>query len=120
MSVESLAAVFNHSRARGSARLVLLVIANHDGEGGAWPSLSTISRLSGGLDRKYVKRLIEELVELGELQVAQGAGGTSSTPIYRRPNRYEVLVSCPEWCDRTRNHRDLRGLDVPLPISAPR
>ena len=35
-----------HSQADSSARLVLLAIADHDGEGGAWPSVATLARMT--------------------------------------------------------------------------
>jgi hypothetical protein len=47
---------------------VLLGIANHLGDQGAWPSISTLARYANASERS-VKRDIQELVELGELRV---------------------------------------------------
>lgn len=108
MSVESLAAVLHHSRAKGTAKLVLVGIANHDGDGGAWPSVVTLAKYAG-VDARSVQRAIAKLVGLGELRVAIQEGGTADVPDHRRPNRYHVLVACPPWCDRTAQHRDTRA-----------
>jgi len=61
-------AVWQHSRADGRARLVLLAIADHQGEIGAWPSISTLARMVNASERS-VQRDIQDLVALGELTV---------------------------------------------------
>jgi hypothetical protein len=68
MSIEAVSLVLNKSRATGRAKLVLLGIANHLGDHGAWPSISTLARYANASERS-VKRDIQELVELGELKV---------------------------------------------------
>jgi hypothetical protein len=68
MSIEAMNLVLNHSRATGRAKLVLLGIANHFGDNGAWPSIETLARYANASERS-VKRDIQELVELGELIV---------------------------------------------------
>ena len=68
MSIEAVATVLNHSRATGRAKLVLIGIANHLGDQGAWPSISTLARYANASERS-VKRDIQELMNLGELQV---------------------------------------------------
>jgi hypothetical protein len=68
MSIEAVSLVLNESRATGRAKLVLLGIANHLGDHGAWPSISTLARYANASERS-VKRDIQELVELGELKV---------------------------------------------------
>jgi hypothetical protein len=68
MSIEAVSLVLNQSRATGRAKLVLLGIANHLGDQGAWPSISTLARYANASERS-VKRDIQELVELGELKV---------------------------------------------------
>jgi hypothetical protein len=68
MSIEAVSLVLNHSRATGRAKLVLLGIANHLGDQGAWPSIGTLARYANASERS-VKRDIQELVELGELKV---------------------------------------------------
>lgn len=112
MSVESLAAVLHHSRARGTAKLVMIGIANHDGDGGAWPTVATLCRYAGLEGKKEnqaraMRRIFAQLVELGELAVHVNAGGTGDRQWWERPNRYDVLVTCPPSCDRTRHHREV-------------
>lgn len=68
MSIEVMNAVWRESAATGRARLVLLAIADHQGEIGAWPSISTLARMVNASERS-VQRDIQELVELGELEV---------------------------------------------------
>lgn len=60
--------VWKHSQATGRARLVLLAIADHQGEIGAWPSLETLAKMVNASTRS-VQRDIEYLQELGELKV---------------------------------------------------
>jgi hypothetical protein len=68
MSIEAVSLVLNKSQATGRAKLVLLGIANHLGDQGAWPSISTLARYANASERS-VKRDIQELIELGELRV---------------------------------------------------
>jgi hypothetical protein len=68
MSIEAVALVLNKSKATGRAKLVLIGIANHLGDQGAWPAISTLARYANASERS-VKRDIQELVELGELRV---------------------------------------------------
>jgi len=68
MSIEAVSLVLNNSRATGRSKLVLLGIANHLGDHGAWPSISTLARYANSSERS-VKRDIQELIELGELKV---------------------------------------------------
>ena len=113
MSVEALSAVLHHSRATGAAKLVLLGIANHAGDGGAWPTLATLGKYAN-LHPRNVRKHLAKLQELGEIRVTVQAGGTADLDDYRRPNRYDVLVVCPPWCDRTTQHRDTRARQAPL------
>lgn len=68
MSIEAMNLVLNHSKATGRAKLVLLGIANHFGDNGAWPSIETLARYANASERS-IKRDIQELIELGELTV---------------------------------------------------
>ena len=68
MSIQIMNAVWQHSKADGRARLVLLAIADHQGEIGAWPSLATLARMVNASERS-VQRDIEYLVQIGELEV---------------------------------------------------
>jgi len=103
MSVEAMAVVLNHSSATGTAKLVLLGIANHEGDGGAWPSVGTLMRYANS-DRRTVQRAIDKLIESGELKRLMQQGGDHRTPNATRPNLYRVNVVCPPECDRTTRH----------------
>ncbi|MET0725943.1 MAG: helix-turn-helix domain-containing protein [Leifsonia sp.] len=105
MSVESLAIALHHSQATGTAKLVLIGIANHDGDGGAWPSVATLARYAGGVDTRNVQRALDKLIRLGEVRKEIQAGGDERVPDHRKPNLYRFLLACPHNCDRTRNHR---------------
>jgi hypothetical protein len=126
MSFESLAIAMNHSRSTGTARLVLLGIANHDGDGGAWPSRDTLAKYAGITDHGAVRKAVNRLVALNEVRRHENAGGSPDVPDYLRPNRYDFLLRCPEWCDRSSQHRDTRKaaryvprwLDVPDPADS--
>lgn len=109
MSVEHLAVVLHHSRAKGTAKVVLLGIANHEGDGGSWPTHATLAKYAN-VDVSSVRKAIRQLVSWGELKVYVQEGGDRDCPDELRPNRYEVLITCPAWCDRTPNHRDTRKL----------
>ena len=94
--------VLHHSTATGTEKLVLIGIANHDGDGGAFPSIATLAAYANVSERS-VQRAIERLVEMGEVSVHLQDGGQRDGRY--RTNRYEVHVSCPEGCDRSKNHR---------------
>jgi len=68
MSIEIMNAVWRHSKADGRARLVLLAIADHQGEMGAWPSLATLAKMVNASERS-VQRDIDYLQQIGELEV---------------------------------------------------
>lgn len=76
--------VFDHSRATGNDRLVLLSLADHadDEEWECWPSLERIA-VKALVSVRTVQRSIATLVELGELEVAPGGGRG-------RSNRYRL------------------------------
>ena len=126
MSVESVAIALHHSRAKGSAKLVLIGIANHDGDGGAFPKIATLAKYANIHPRNVVKCL-NTLGALGEIIIHQNAGGTLKTPDSIRPNLYEFILSCPDDCDRTKNHRldgekigrNYKGQYVPQAVENP-
>lgn len=121
MSVEALSVVLHHSRARGTAKLVLLGVANHQGDGGAWPAVDTLAKYANVTPRN-VQKALDTLCGMGELQRFVQGGGLADWDDYTRPNRYVVLVACPPWCDRTMQHRDTRrrsGRQVALPVEKP-
>lgn len=104
MSVEALAVVLHHSAAAGTPKVVLLGIANHDGDGGAHPAVKTLAKYAN-VDERSVQRALGVLVDLGEVRVVKrwtyDASGTKRT----LTNQYEILVRCPTECDRSFQHR---------------
>ncbi|KAB2809289.1 helix-turn-helix domain-containing protein [Pimelobacter simplex] len=111
-----MAIVLHHSKSQGTTRNVLIGIANHHSDRGAWPSLATLRKYAGGVTERTVQRSLRELEALGELSVEiQGGGDGRRTRGGRETNRYFVLLRCPDWCDRSMNHRDVRQIDVPFP-----
>lgn len=109
MSVESIAVVLHHSKATGTDRLVLLGVANHEGDGGAFPSIDTLMKYTL-VGRRAVQRSLRALEAMGELRTHPNRGGDVLTRGGRqRPNLYEVLVRCPPDCDRTTQHRTTQG-----------
>lgn len=104
MSVEAITIALHHSRAKGSDKLVLLGIANHHGDNGAYPSLETLGRYSG-VSQRSVRRSIQELQKLGEIVVYVNGAPTSGQ---YKPNLYYFTLACPPDCDRSMNHK-VRG-----------
>lgn len=101
MSVEVIVLSLYHSKASATDKVVLLGIANHHGDGGAWPSLETLARYANVSERQ-VSRSIKVLEDLGELRVDHNRGlnvGRNKT------NRYWINLSCPPECDGSMNHR---------------
>jgi len=89
MSIEVMTKVLNHSKATGRAKLILLGIANHQGDQGAWPSIETLARYANASERS-IMRDIQELQEIGELIVERNAAPIRGQ---YRPNLYWVNVS---------------------------
>jgi hypothetical protein len=75
-----------HSQARGSAKTVLLVLAEraNDADAQAWPSVRRIAA-DAGISERSVSYALRKLVELGELKVEEGRGRSHTS-------RYTVLV----------------------------
>ena len=121
MSVESIAIVLHHSRTKGTAKLVMIGIANHDGDGGSWASMQRLATYAG-VDISQVKDAVHRLaghssrctpgckkpvLDEPEIEVIPGGGGQVNTPEHMRTNLYRVLVKCPSNCDGTAQHRRL-------------
>jgi hypothetical protein len=81
--------VWNHSRSRNGARLVLLAIADAASDDGtnAWPSVKTL-KVKANLSERSVQNAIQELEKIGELKVDWNKGPHGS-------NRYTVLMRTP-------------------------
>lgn len=104
MSVEAITVVLNHSKAKGSQKLVLLGIANHHSDEGAWPAVATLARYANLTERR-VQQMIRELAAMGELQIdEQGGGGNRRY----KTNRYWILATCPENCTGFPKHQGVK------------
>lgn len=92
MSIESVAWALNLTEPKLTAaqKLVLIGICNHDGDGGAWPSIATLCVYSG-LDRRTVIRRIRDLEDLGLIVTEVQEGGVGNRPKHSRPNLYRVI-----------------------------
>jgi hypothetical protein len=88
MSVEMIASVLNNSRADGRAKLVLIGIANHHGDNGAWPSIATLARYANASERS-IKRDLKYLEEIGEISVE--VNGSDFGGQYKT-NKYWILL----------------------------
>ena len=99
--------VLHHSKASGTDKVILLGIANHEGDGGSWPAVGTLAKYAQCSERA-VRYSLKRLVESGELRVIRQGGGNDGTREDRRPNLYRVLVRCPDDCVGGTAHR-LRG-----------
>lgn len=101
MTVEKMATVLHHATIGGSAKLVLLGIANHDGDGGAWPSISTLAKYAS-VNRRHVQRILRQLETDGLITTFERDGIT---------NLYRVTIECPDDCSGGSQHKK-RGGDI--------
>jgi Helix-turn-helix domain len=104
MSVEHLAIVLHHSAAVGTDKVVMLGIANHDGDGGAFPAHSTLAKYAN-VDISNVRKALRKLVAAGELRIEERFTTSPTGAVVNQSNRYFILVQCPPTCDRSPQHR---------------
>lgn len=85
MSIEVMSWVWKKSKATGTAKFVLLAIADNAWDDGtnAWPSITTISRKTG-LSERTVQRCIQNLFDIDELRIFDRPGHS---------NLYQVNMS---------------------------
>lgn len=114
MSAEALSAVLHHSRARGTAKMVMVAIAWHTNDNpelGCWPSQETIAKYANTTIRT-VQRSLDHLEDIGELEIETHGGlsysGAATT------NRYFIRLDCPPGCDNTLWHRELSTGDISI------
>ena len=91
MSVVQLSRVLKHSRSKGSARLVLIAladVANDEGEVTAYARSQKILAQKANVDPGSVRRAIDKLLELEEIEVLRLGDG-------RKPSDYRIILEEP-------------------------
>ena len=83
MSIKIMTRVWDNSKSKGSALLLLLALADYASEAGyCWPGITTLAGKTR-LSERQVMRLIRQLEEAGELVCVRE---------HRKPNRYWITV----------------------------
>lgn len=84
MSIDIMSWVWKHSPTKGSARLVLLALADNANDTGyCWPSQATIAR-KANLGKRHTIRVLEELEDQGCIKRIQRAeNGKNLTTMYQ-------------------------------------
>jgi hypothetical protein len=83
MSLAHVRGVLLESNAKGSARLVLAVLATFADKGHcAWPAVATIAFMAN-LSERHVQNDLRRLVELKELEIVRLGGGRNRPTWYR-------------------------------------
>ena len=102
MSVESMANVLKNvdGGIPPAAKLILIGIANHEGDGGSWPSMATLARYAMVTQRR-ARELVRLLEERGYITREVQHGGTVKTVGGQRPNLYRVVFSPAHPVDNT-------------------
>lgn len=87
MSAEAMEWVWEHARARGVARMVLLVIAYRapDADCAAYAGTTMLVRRTGAA-RSTVRAAVDRLVASGELEIIDGVRGPRDEVCYRLPH----------------------------------
>ncbi|AWN22188.1 hypothetical protein DKM44_02185 [Deinococcus irradiatisoli] len=86
MSWQATEAVMQTSRATGSARLVLMVMATFaDEQAEAWPSAETVAERAA-LSERQTRTVLAGLVKAGELIITRPGGGRQTTTKYLLPH----------------------------------
>jgi hypothetical protein len=84
MSFKITRAAIHNPNVTGMNKLVLIIIADHEGgEFGSWPSIQRIADIAG-LGRRQVKRIVKHLADIGEILVVRQDG-------HHGTNRYFVV-----------------------------
>lgn len=109
MSIKVQAQLWDHSAHDGSKLLLLLAIADFaDDDGYAWPSVDTLAQKMR-MGRRNVQYLVRELVESGELEIADEGGGRGRTHLYRVLVGQERVQSSAERVKATAPYEDEKG-----------
>jgi hypothetical protein len=108
MSFESAAAALKVQGLKPAEKLVLIGIASHDGDGGAWPSIATLATYAG-VSVRQTKRLVAQLETAGYVSVTVNGGGTAKTRDDRRPNRYDLTIQRGDMQREGQSRGDMQG-----------
>lgn len=112
MSVHASHWVWEHSRSKGTARLVLLALADHAGADGgdAYPSVGRLA-IRCGVGKRTVQEALKVLVSLGELVIEPQAGPGGA-------NRYQIAMT-PAGSAPVRNLHPADPAPTPRSIRTP-
>jgi hypothetical protein len=116
MSFESAAAALKVQGLKPAEKLVLIGIASHDGDGGAWPSIATLA-VYAGVSVRQTKRLVAQLETAGYVSVTVNGGGTAKTRDDRRPNRYDLTIQRGDMQREGQLRGDMQGTDGVTPMT---
>lgn len=84
MSFKITRAAIHNPKVSGTHKLVLIIIADHEGgQYGSWPSIQRLADIAG-LSTRQVKRIIKDLEQMGEILVLRQDG-------HHGTNRYFVV-----------------------------
>jgi hypothetical protein len=93
MSVQATTWVWSNSKTTGTAKLVMLAIADHAWQDGtnAWPSIGRLAKMTG-LSEDTVRRAVKQAEELNELAVDRKNGGRAKKGEHAS-NDYVLLMT---------------------------
>lgn len=108
MSNAATGIAWHHSAApTQTTKLILIKIADMNGDGGAWPSMDTLAQ-AAMVTKDAARKAVRQLEALGEIRTHLNEGGGLRTQKHMRTNVYEFLLRCPWYCDGSARHLDLR------------
>ena len=96
--------VRKHSRSKGTARVVLLLLADHHGERDPFPSIELLCE-DANVERSNLKTALTRLVRLGEIEKVSRPGHT---------NIYKIKLGCPEGCTTSSTGSPARPTPPPV------
>lgn len=111
MSIEVMSWVWKHSKATGTAKFVLLAIADNAWDDGsnAWPSITTISKKTG-LSERTVQRCVQNLFDIDELRIFDRPGHSnlyqvnmSEQPVETKKSRAIAKIASIERTEKTKD-----------------
>lgn len=91
MSIESVAKALKCKGLKPTEKLVLIGVANHDGDGGAFPKVATLAGYACVSDRQVQKHLAT-LEDKGLLRRHYGQGRLVNTPDHEQSTLYELFL----------------------------